>query len=133
MSNCKIQVDGSFADCVAAADGKLDFVLHNEGEKVQSKGKQLSDESMKDVSKENTTRFEQKAPTLKTSSNDEQVETTVRGLVSNATFLHYVHAMGGWFVVIWLLCLFALFQAASLACIVMIGRWSERSFEQQVG
>jgi hypothetical protein len=132
MTDGKIEVDGSFADCVAAAEGKLDFVSHNEGDKAESKEKQ-SDESTSNVIEEDETRSKQKTPTLKVSNNDEQAETKVRGLVSKATFLHYARSMGGWFVAVWILCLFTLSQTASLACIAMIGRWSELSLEQQVG
>jgi hypothetical protein len=128
MTDGKIEVDGSFADCVAAAEGELDFVSHNEGDKAESKEKQ-SDESTSNVIEEDETR----RPTLTVSNNDEQAETKVRGLVSKATFLYYARSMGGWFVAIWLVCLFTLSQIASLACMAMIGRWSELSLEQKVG
>ena len=131
MSNGNIKVDGTFADCIAIADGTLDFVSHHEGDKAQSKT-ELTDEITKTVKDEDTLDQGKKESASEISSKKEQDETKVKGVVSKATFLYYAGVMGGWTVAISLLLLFATSQAISLACIAMIGRWSERPIEQQV-
>ena len=49
MSQGKISVDGSFNDCIAAANGRLDSVLfHNDGDTTdESKKLELSDSNTK--------------------------------------------------------------------------------------
>lgn len=140
MSQGKISVDGSFNDCIAAANGRLDSVLfHNDGDTTdESKKLELSDSNTKkEEEKKEATTDDNKLPNIddddaKKPAKDNQEETKFEGLVSRATFMHYAKSMGGWGIALWAIILFAASQAASLACIAIIGRWSERSLEKQV-
>lgn len=63
--------------------------------------------------------------------NDAHCETKEAGGLATSTWRNYINAMGGGWVVMGILSLFALSQCALLATIAYIGRWAQRSFEEQ--
>lgn len=143
MSKGRIQVDGSFADCVAAANGRLDLVSfnrgHNESQSIMASTVEQKQNATNDndvVSTHDTSALIPDAQTTTVSTAQtrkaEQQERKATGIVSKATFMHYARSMGGCWVATWILLLFALAQAASLACVAFVGRWSQRSYMQQV-
>ena len=108
----------------------LDFVSFHNGDKVESNERKINKKDTQEdeaLVKTSTT-----AGRSENSRSGEQEEKKVEGLVSKDTFFQYARSMGGWGIAIFLIFLFVLSQATSLACVAMIGRWSERSFEQQV-
>lgn len=137
----KVEADGSFADCVASSGGHIDFVSQNAGadteptERAVSEEKQTKNDSIPDkMEKDQVDKIKiiKEATRNDTRTANEQQERKKKGLVSKTTFLCYAKSMGGWLTAIWLLILFILSQATSLASIAMIGRWSERTVEEQV-
>lgn len=139
MSDGSIKVDGSFADCVAAANGKIDFVSFNE--ESQSDKTAWSTESIptKEIAENMATHIivEDQNDKMYTkpkakASKDEQDEKRAKGVVSKATFIQYARSMGGWGMTSFIILLFASSQGASLASLAFVGRWSERPLEEQV-
>lgn len=129
MSKGRIKVDGSFKDCVAGADGKIDFVTFNEEKRNHSTEENgTNKDELVQVIPSNEEIYESRQIVKK----DDQQETKVSGVVSKDTFLRYAKSMGGLWVAIWIMALFALSQAASLASVAFVGRWSERPLEMQV-
>jgi ATP-binding cassette subfamily C (CFTR/MRP) protein 4 len=63
--------------------------------------------------------------------NQDNKETKERGALANSTWKDYINAMGGTWVVVGVLSLFALTQGALLITIAQIGRWAEKPFEEQ--
>ncbi len=144
MSDGKVAVDGSFTECVAAADGRLDSVMHHVQDNVETETKgnfenkgieepeKIQDEEKEEGEEEKEEGEEEKESLPEIKAKDEQGEKKARGVVSKETFFKYARSIGGCLVVTWLILLFAVSQAVSLACTAMIGRWSERSLEEQV-
>ena len=138
ICNGKVEVDGTFADCVASSGGHIDFVSQNDGtgptEKTLVEEKQTKNDSIPDKTENNKVdEIEIKESTRNdTHTANEQQERKEKGLVSKSTFLCYAKSMGGGLTAIWLLILFISSQATSLASIAMIGRWSEHTVEEQV-
>lgn len=133
ISEGRIKIDGTYADCVAGADGRLDYVTFNKGD---SQSTTVSIKIKHSPTTEETTFPTQNerndTEATKQTRNSEQQETKVTGIVSKATFLHYARAMGGYGVATCLLLLLAICQAGSLVCVAFLGRWSQRSYIDQV-
>ena len=107
----------------------IDSVTHHVEDKGQTEAKgKFENEGIEEPKRVQ----EELRKDIEIEAKKEQEEKKVRGLISKSTFIKYARSMGGWGVVMWILFLFALSQAVSLACIAMIGRWSERSLEDQV-
>ena len=135
MCDGKLRVDGTFAECVASSSGLIDFVSQNAGCGVKTEKKDdeglAQDKSANVYHDSQTNKVGVKSTETRNGIND-QNETKEIGSVSRATFTRYAKSIGGFWVAMRLFALFILSQAASLAAIAMIGRWSERTPEKQV-
>lgn len=138
MSDGSIKVDGSFADCVAAANGKIDFVSFNDENQSDKSTRSTESIPTKEIAEDTATHIiveDQNHMDTKPKakpSKDEQDEKKAKGVVSKATFMQYARSMGGWGMTSFIILLFALSQGASLASLAFLGRWSERPLEEQV-
>lgn len=116
----KIQKVGSYQQCVEAAGGVLkahvaDSIVENIGENLDVPG--IKDPALLD--------------SLQATGHGEVVvedtaEDKAVGIVQLSTYKKYAEAMGGIWVVIFLVVLFSVTQAAALAATAMMGRWAER-------
>ncbi|KAL7574291.1 hypothetical protein ACA910_012537 [Epithemia clementina (nom. ined.)] len=142
---------GSYEECVAASNGKLKA---HEADTTTSKVP-LEDEIMsssaavlnKDVDdgdKDNKNKdsasassgiIESKADSTRTSttplSKKEQSERHVQGLVQAETFVNYMKALGGVWIVLILLVIFMATQASVLVTTATMARWAERDSHGQ--
>jgi len=134
VSDGMVQTDGTFSDCVAAANGALHFVTQKSLDEDESRKessireKDSGEKNMLPATENNMSKQIFGKLKQKSSEQDEIKET---GVVSKATFLHYMQCMGGPWVALYLLLLCTITQALALGSIAMIGRWSERPVEQQ--
>ena len=121
----KAVCDGSYTDCVVASGGKLtahtpDCTGENDAADVPTKEVELIplaavDDHLGD----------------KSDLVDDDKELNTKGLVQFETFVNYARAMGGVWKGVALLVLFLITQGTVLATIAVLGRWAERSVEDQ--
>jgi len=159
MSDGKIKTIASFADCVAASDGKLHRVSYNTDVNDSTEDphpddtsttpapdrlileEEVDTDSADDEPPQNASSGDKDATPVTSKgvgngndsdNEDNQEEVKVEGVVRRKTFLMYARATGSIPVVSALLVLFALTQLASLLSIVYIGRFSELTKEDQM-
>jgi len=118
MSDGKISHFGSFNDCIRVSGGG--FISSD-----------ITDHDVDSLAVKNNRKNEEKEPHMIFPGKDKTVEEdgqemNVQGLVRVETFVKYCEAMGGTWVGIAVLILFAITQASSFVSIAILGRWAER-------
>ncbi|CAJ1953935.1 unnamed protein product [Cylindrotheca closterium] len=121
----KIGKIGSYAECVATAGGKL--TAHSADDAVDSLSTDPKTASFKAGGKNEVDEI---APSTSVKVNESKEDSNT-GVVKFETFLNYARAMGGLGIGIGLFILFTITQAVVLLAVVMMGRWAERTPEDQ--
>jgi ATP-binding cassette subfamily C (CFTR/MRP) protein 4 len=128
MAKGRIQLLGSYTECVAVSEGKILVAAHTSDDRAQQTVKH------KEVGPSN--QFEEKveevAEDIVTSSDNDHLEKRKTGLLQFETYIIYAKAMGGVFIGCLLFLLFTATQGTLLVCIAALGKWAERSPEDQV-
>ena len=125
MDDGRVVFQGSYSECVGKSSGKLTTSLQAQRCKNQR--------SILDEREEDRELYESEdTPLIETDmANDSDPvgvhkEARTTGLVKLSTWRDYASAMGGVWVGICVLLLFAFTQVSALVSIVFIGKWSER-------
>jgi ATP-binding cassette, subfamily C (CFTR/MRP), member 4 len=127
IMNGRVQCEGSYAECVEASGGKL--TSHNAADGDHKKEDVLNGRNeMAEIE-----------PLTMTDKLEEQFaidradhkEINVESSVQLGTYLNYMRAMGGVWVGLFLFALFAVTQGSVLVTMVTIGKWAERSPDEQ--
>ncbi|CAJ1947757.1 unnamed protein product [Cylindrotheca closterium] len=125
VTNGKIGKIGSYAECVAAANGKL--TAHSADDAVDTLSADPKTASSTVEAKDELFEI---APSTNGKVNDNKEDSNT-GEVKLDTFLNYFRAMGGLGIGFGLFLLFTVTQAAVLVAVAMMGRWAERQPEDQ--
>ena len=116
---------GAYAECVAAANGQL--AAHVVDDAVDTLG---SEKDTKSTTNKKVNDSLNVSNTNNEPSTDSQ-EDRESGEVRFETFVNYARSMGGYWVAVAMLFLFAITQASALVAIATMGRWAELSTERQ--
>jgi ATP-binding cassette, subfamily C (CFTR/MRP), member 4 len=129
MSGGRVECAGSYEECVAASNGKL--TAHAADDAVDSLvvDSQLGN-SMTDLNGPGTIPLNEGAQ-LQDRSEADHKEMNREGSVEWDTYLNYLRAMGGVWIGFFLFILFSATQGSVLYTITTVGRWTERSEEDQ--
>lgn len=112
---------GSLGACLPVEDGSD---VDHESSHTDAEGAALSTDTQSD-----TTSKEGESDGKQDEANREERRT---GLVQRQTWMSYLNALGGLSTGAILLAMFTVAQTASLFCIILFGKWGERSPEEQV-
>eukprot|EP00551_Chaetoceros_affinis_P005474 CAMPEP_0203667918 /NCGR_PEP_ID=MMETSP0090-20130426/4657_1 /ASSEMBLY_ACC=CAM_ASM_001088 /TAXON_ID=426623 /ORGANISM="Chaetoceros affinis, Strain CCMP159" /LENGTH=1016 /DNA_ID=CAMNT_0050532209 /DNA_START=684 /DNA_END=3731 /DNA_ORIENTATION=- len=133
ISDGQIKRDGTFSDCVDLVGKGSEFAL----ERQQGETGFIEDKKMAEIDNSNDIKGDKhnELNILELEQNatkpNRQEEMRVKGYISKETLLHYVRALGGMWVIPFLLLLFGTSQGAMFFCYVMIGKWSGYTHENQ--
>ncbi|KAL3796991.1 hypothetical protein ACHAW5_002761 [Stephanodiscus triporus] len=135
MSGGRIACVGSYQTCVEASDGKLTFAAqhHSSNDLVKLDSSEAKPIDLREEATSSVTTLDKEGDPESSDGNiDDHKEVRVVGEVKRTTFLNYLRAMpGGIISGILMMILFTATQAAVLACIATLGRWSELPAEDQ--
>jgi len=126
MASGRVKCIGSYVECVAASGGKL--TPHAPDSSVDILATNPIPLSTGILS---TTETGGRLGSLQDEGNGDEKELNVTGLVQFETFLNYARAMGGIWKAVAVLFLFMITQATVLFTIAVLGKWSQRSAEDQ--
>ena len=121
----KIICDGTYFACVEASNGKLS--AHTADDAIDD----LASNSVSEEKEEKEANREMQNDKENKTNNDDQKEANRQGIVSGDTYIEYLRAMGGIPIGIFMFCVFCGTQASALYTIASIGRWAEKSEDDQ--
>jgi len=134
MTRGKTACIGSYHECVDASGGRLTAHARDSKSTKDEASKATPDKSDEDADStpEGEAEKEQAIGKKEAKKGDQDgKEMNVSGLVRVATFRKYVSAMGGLWVGVFLFVVFTATQMAVLATGAFMGRWAERTPEDQ--
>eukprot|EP00550_Attheya_septentrionalis_P002538 CAMPEP_0198285332 /NCGR_PEP_ID=MMETSP1449-20131203/4662_1 /TAXON_ID=420275 /ORGANISM="Attheya septentrionalis, Strain CCMP2084" /LENGTH=1282 /DNA_ID=CAMNT_0043982737 /DNA_START=271 /DNA_END=4119 /DNA_ORIENTATION=+ len=128
MAKGRIQLLGSYNECVANSEGKILVTAHTSDDRKQ--------QTVKHTEVGPSNQFEAKAEEVaedivSSSDNDHLKKSKGSKRAERETYMTYANAMGGVFVGCLLCILFTLTQGTLLVCIAAIGKWAERPPQDQ--
>lgn len=125
MENGRVRSFGSFKQCVDASNGDLSEVLQ-----VQSRDQDASTENVDPFTNEltDTSCFDSGAKLENDSIQNEKRQT---GVIAKTTWFQFGQELGGSWIYVFFFTLFASTQSCMLLTIVLVGKWSEESPQQQ--
>ena len=131
MNEGKIVCAGSYSQCIRASNGTLAAAFQTEEATTQSVVHKESGGSVH-TSKPDKTDLDNSKESDNLVDKKDQNETSNTGVVKMSTWIEYVSAIGGIWIGISILVLFAMSQTSLLLTIIEIGKWAEQSPEEQV-
>lgn len=122
VQNGHVQTVGSYQECVDASGGKL--AAHLADADTEESAEPFLMEPSEDATMLGC------VDTDNSPLTDDHLEISNEGLLDRSTYVQYIQYVGIW-ATIFLFALFSVTTGSVLVTMVMIGKWSERSLEQQ--
>lgn len=127
VMNGRLVCDGSYGECVSASDGKLtSHAVETRQPEKEAESKTVESVLGQDLLVDPNQLQEQFAL-----NRADHKEINAEGNVQLGTYIRYLQSMGGVWVGAFLFVLFSITQGSVLVTIATIGKWAERSPEEQ--